>query len=203
MCIRDSSFTVQSWNACRSLRSQRWTDSEVYAVIRLTHCLEQPSKGRAQDLLRKVCQYRNMTWPAAGFSLAIQPLAHPEFLTNVKNWMKTAVLQFKHVLVPFFLPSCTPREAAHPQVVHALHSRKEWEQSFPEYSADSVPCPCHSFQGRVPSDAFVDGHLACGLEMLSVMHPSIALLSQGSGTSAYFLAKIVFFCSKPQISSVA
>ena len=151
------------------------------------------SPAKAQDLLKKVCRYRNMTWPAAGFSLAIQPLAHPEFLMNVKNWMKTVALQFKHVLAPFFLPSCTPREAAHPQVVHALHNRKEWEQSFPEYCADSVPCPCHSFRGRVPSDDFVDGHLACGLEMLSAMHPAIALLSQGSGTSAYFPGKARYF----------
>ena len=64
-----------------------------------------------------------------------------------------------------------------------------WEQSFPEYCADSVPCPCHSFRGRVPSDAFVDDHLACALKMLSTLHPAIALLSQGSGTSAYFPGK--------------
>ena len=47
-----ASFTRQSFEAAKSLRSYRFVDTEVYAIIRLSNALEQPSQSRVRRLLR-------------------------------------------------------------------------------------------------------------------------------------------------------
>ena len=71
-----SSFTSASFDAVKLLRSQRFVDDEVYAIVRRSLCFEEPLKTRVTNLLKRVVQYRKMTWPCHQASLSLPFLSH-------------------------------------------------------------------------------------------------------------------------------
>ena len=70
-----------SFDAVKLLRSQRLVDDEVYsyAIVRLSLCLEEPLKTRVRNLLKRVVQYRKMTWPNYQATLSLPFLSHASF----------------------------------------------------------------------------------------------------------------------------
>ena len=80
-----SSFTHASFDAVKLLRSQRLVDDEVYAIIRLSFCLEEPLKTRVRNLLKRVAHYRQMTWPESPTSMSFFTLSVASIVCGVSG----------------------------------------------------------------------------------------------------------------------
>ena len=108
-----SSFTRASFEAVKFLRSQRTVDDEVYAIVRLSLCLEEPLKIHVRNLLKRIVQHRKMTWPCHQQAcLSLPFLSHGSFSSSVEHWLRPLVLPFRPLLVPLHLTSTRVREAA-------------------------------------------------------------------------------------------
>ena len=55
------SATRAAFDAARTLRSAKVTDQEVYALLKLTHALEQPGRAKVLGFFRSICKFRNMS----------------------------------------------------------------------------------------------------------------------------------------------
>ena len=152
------------------IRSTRFADDEVYALIKLTHALEQPARGRTLGILRSACKFRHMTWPTcSSSSLRLPFLAHASFQRNVETWLRQhAILPFKHVLIPFHLPSHRLREQAHDNDAELPFNFRWWEDKL-DHSI-TAPCTCQELIRRFPSladyRAGPENHVA-GLDQLN------------------------------------
>ena len=91
-----SSFTRASLEAVKLLRSQKMVDDEVYAIVRLSLCLEEPLKTRVRSLLRSAHHQASLSLPF---------LSHGSFASSVDAWLRSLVLQFRPLLAPFHLPA--------------------------------------------------------------------------------------------------
>ena len=186
-----SSFTRASFEAVKHLRSQKMVDDEVYAIVRLSLCLEEPLRTRVRKLLRKVVEHRKMTWPKQHqTSLSIPFLAHSSFVTSLDAWLKTLVLRFRSILVPFHLPASRVREASLQSCKDLLHNVHVWNRSLLSKGESCLTCKCADLQ--LPSECFVDGHLAAGIELLGPLHYDLWYLGQGSANSTFFPSKTKF-----------
>ena len=190
-----STFSEASYRACRIIRSHQVTDIEVYVTVRLSHSLEQPIKHRVRKLLQSAVKYRQMSWPVSSLPLRLPFLAHDSFPANIQQWLRRQVFQFKHLLVPFHLPSAKVREAPHESIVEHLHNVRDWNVFFEDSQLEcsQLPCPCLWYKDKLPDDAFSDGHVTAGLEQLWEIEPSATKLSQGSALSSFFPAQSKYF----------
>ena len=123
-----SSFTRASFDALKLLRSQRLVDDEVYSIVRLSLCLEEPLKTRVRNSFKKVVKFRKMTWPAHQACLSIPFMSHASFSASVDRWLKTLVLHFRPLLGPLDLPSARVREAALQSCKGLLHNVPIWDR---------------------------------------------------------------------------
>ena len=121
-----SSATRASFEAAKILRSSRVTDAEVHALLKLTHALEQPAKGRVLGIFRSICEFRNMSWPASARSLCVPFLAQEDFAAQLQQWLRTTILNFKDILILFHLPSHKVRKGAHHLVCNQLFNFRQW-----------------------------------------------------------------------------
>ena len=186
-----ASFTRQSFEAAKSLRSYRFVDTEVYAIIRLSNALEQPSQSRVRRLLRGVARHRNMVWPRRPTALPALFLSHSDFSAQLKRWLSVVIQQYKWMLPPFHVPRPTVREIPHQSLKNFLQNFKHWEQRMngAQTQPEQLPCCCHEFSSRLPASCFVHGHIACGIEELAVAVPSLQPVSSGSAASTIFPGK--------------
>ena len=187
-----SSFTRASFEAVKHLRSQKMVDDEVYAIVRLSLCLEEPLKTRVRKLLQKVVEHRKMTWPKqCQTSLSLPFLAHSSFVTSLDAWLKALVLRFRPILVPFHLPASRVRESSLQSCKDILHNVHVWNRLLLSEGESCLTCKCADLQ--LPSECFVDGHLAAGIELLGSLHYDLWYLGQGSANSTFFPSKTKFF----------
>ena len=85
----------------------------TYALCRLCNHLEQPHRSQCMGELRKIMQFRNMTFPLLACPLTISALSHLEFFGMCKKWLRQYILEYKSLCIPFHLPSGSIRESAH------------------------------------------------------------------------------------------
>jgi len=85
----------------------------TYALCRLCNHLEQPHRSKCMGELRKIMQFRNMTFPLLACPLTISALSHLEFFGMCKKWLRQYILEYKSLCIPFHLPSGSIRESAH------------------------------------------------------------------------------------------
>ena len=187
-----ASHTLASFRACTVLRSSRYVNDEVYAVIRLSLTLEEPLRSRTRQLLKQVANYRQMTWPSNAGTLSLQPMAHRSFSREIREWLKSQIRRYRHILVPFHLPSTQIREAPHRSLLKCLHNTSAWDEWLCWHSLADLPCCC---DGSIFADAtcMIDGHIACGLEQLALHHPWMEWIGNCSATSTVFPGKTHFF----------
>ena len=185
-----ASFARQSFEAAKSLRSYRFVDTEVYAIIRLSNALEQPFQSRVRRLLRGVARHCNMVWPRRPTALPASDFS--DFSAQLKRWLSVVIQQYKWMLPPFHVPRPTAREIPHQSLKNSLQNFKHWEQrmSGAQTQPEQLPCCCHEFSSRLPASCFVHGHIACGIEELAVAVPSLQPASSGTSPAHFFLASI-------------
>ena len=136
-----SSVTRASFDAVKLLRSQRLVDDEVYAIIRLSFCLEEPLKTRVRNLLKSVAHHRQMTWPGHQQAcLSLPFLSHQSFAASVDRWLRDTVLRFRPILVPFHLPSTKVREATLQSCKGLLHNVPVWNKFLLQHGEADLPC---------------------------------------------------------------
>ena len=186
-----SSFTRASFDALKLLRSQRLVDDEVYSIVRLSLCLEEPLKTRVRNSFKKVVKFRKMTWPAHQACLSIPFMSHASFSASVDRWLKTLVLHFRPLLGPLDLPSARVREAALQSCKGLLHNVPIWDRFLLEHGQTKLPRKCSSFQ-------LPDEHFAAGIEQLGDLHSDLWYLGQGSANSTFFPSKTKVFADASQ-----
>ena len=189
-----TSCTQASFAAAQVIRSTRFTDDEVYALIKLTHALDQPARGRTLGILRSACKFRQMTWPTcSSSSLRLPFLAHASCQRNVETWLRQhAILPFKHVLIPFHLPSHRLREQAHDNVAELLFNFRWWEDKL-DHSMPA-PCTCQELISRFPSladyRAGPENHVVAGFHQLNTHEHGFSVTL---GSNSCFPSKSRFF----------
>ena len=186
-------FSRAPFEEVKRLRSGRYVPDEIYSLIRLSNCLEEPGKSKARKILKSVCVYRNMTWPKSAMGLQLRFTSHPSFCSEVSAWIRKQVLSHEHILVPFHLPLFKIREGPHQTLKDFLHNFKEWDAWLQHHSIDDVQCPCSQFAAQVPESCMTHGHVVAGIEQLGCLHHSFEKIGSGSAASAFFPAKHEFF----------
>ena len=157
-------FSRAPFEEAKRLRSGRYVPDEIYSLIRLSNCLEEPGKSKARKILKSVCVYRNMTWPKSAMGLQLRFTSHPSFCSEVSAWIRKQVLSHKHVLVPFHLPLFKIREGPHQTLKDFLHNFTEWDAWLQHHSIDDAQCPCSKFAAQLPESCMTHGHVVAGIE---------------------------------------
>ena len=196
--LRDlTKHTRASFDAARHLRSDKYTDLEVYAICRMATSLEEPGRSRALHLLNQALTYRNLTPPKSNLPLTIPFLAHPSFQSDVQRWLAQLINHHKHFAIPLHLPTCRVREAAHPTLRSRLHNHRRWETLLGSYpDIDQLPCGCaHLRTLLLPTSQFPDDdHLIVTLADLQLpVH--LRRLLNANMNSTFFPTKQCYFDS--------
>ena len=151
--------------------------------------MEQPYRSRVVQLLKSALKFRNCTVPRHNSSVTIPFLSHPSFPSQVSSFLSHIILQFKPILVPFHLPSKTPRECAPSSLGSILHNHFDWEKKLAESPIEQLPCKCEQFERQHPNVDMVDGHVATGLETMSFQDPVLRELAYANSKSLVFPSK--------------
>ena len=182
-----SSDTKQKYDASRELRSGKHGNETVTLLFRLANHMEQPWRSKARARLRLVLQFRNASVPKFNLPIKIPFWAHPSHKANVKKFLGDLIRKHIKTLIPYHLPTKTVQELPHPSLTKVLwnHKRKvtdlgrHWRQQ---------ECSCIKFAKQHPRAQLHEGHIATGMETLS-MPPSLAILSNVGGSNAFFPSK--------------
>ena len=137
-----ASLTIASFEAAKTVRSAKVSALELYALFRMAKIMEQPYRSRVVQLLKSALKFRNCTVPRHNSSVTIPFLSHPSFPSQVSSFLSHIVLRFKPILVPFHLPSKTPRECAPSSLGSILHNHFDWEKQFAESPIEQLPRKC-------------------------------------------------------------
>ena len=187
-----TSLSRASFERARQLRSQSFVDDEIYSLIRLSANLQEPLRSKARMILKSVAGYRNMTWPKGSLGIQLQFTADERFPQRMSKWLRSVIIRFKHVLVPFHLPSVSVREKPHQSLKDFLHNVQQWDMWLQHNSFEEIPCTCQFYKRVLPDECFTSGHVTAGLEMLNQLHPACSRLGTGSASSTFFPAKHKF-----------
>jgi hypothetical protein len=76
--------------------------------------------------LRKIMQFRNMTFPLSACPLTISALSHLEVFGMCKKWLRQYILEHKSWCISFHLPSGSIRESAHSSFHQLLWNHKNF-----------------------------------------------------------------------------
>lgn len=126
-----------------------------------------------------------MTWPSmTDKPLQIPFLAPSNFAQNVKRWLKRFLRTRKHLTIPFHLPKCNVREAAHTKVADALCNPFSW-QEFDLFNPESFPCPCTKILPQHQSLENIDGHICATLDQFHLPQQLQILQSINSYSTVY------------------
>ena len=94
-------FSRAPFEEAKGLRSDRYLPDEIYSLIRLSNCLEEPGKSKARKILKSVCMYRNMSWPRSALGLQLRFTSNPSFSSDVSAWIRKQILRYKPILARF------------------------------------------------------------------------------------------------------
>ena len=80
-------YSRAPFEEAKRLRSDRHLPDEIYSLIRLSNCLEEPGKSKARKILKSVCLYRNMSWPRSTLGLQLRFTSNPSISSDVSAWI--------------------------------------------------------------------------------------------------------------------
>ena len=88
----------------------------------------------------------------------------------------------------FHVPKNSFREVPHQSIKKLLHNFGSWEDTLwdPEFSLDSVVCPCNRYRHKLPDRCFMSGHVATGCEEFEHLLPGRSNITSASAASANF-----------------
>ena len=119
---RLGSPTKQSFHASTLIRSNSFSDVQVYALYRQTNILEEPHKTKAGSLLVAALNFRKLPIPPAVRPLLVRPLAHSSFLSEVKTALRTIIKNHEESFPPLHVPPPATILISNPTVASATHS---------------------------------------------------------------------------------
>ena len=99
--------SYQSFQMIKSFRSAQYSTDQIFALCRLANNLEDPPRSRVRSLLKKAIQFKGAMLPCRAKALFIPVLAHSDFSTQIRSWLKNIVVERKDFLTPFHLPVCS------------------------------------------------------------------------------------------------
>ena len=185
-----SSKTLRSYRRLARLRGHHHTDQHIYALSRQANSLEEPMRTRTKALLRSVLNFRHQSTPPSSRPLAISWLAHPEFQSQVKQWMRATLRHHSDVAVPYHLPPTTLLQAKNPAVKQVLHNWKQWSQ---QSIAERMRCACKHH----PDQSLHSEHLALALTDF-IQLPRLQHLLANSASDSYYPAKAKYLAKTTQ-----
>ena len=117
------SHTRASFDAARMVRSQRMSDEEVYALIKLSRSVENPVRFRIHSILKSAVKFRGtMHWPLTGRPMPVLPLSHDTFIREGQLWLKSLISYVEYLFPSFHLPKSKLREVPHQSIKKFLHN---------------------------------------------------------------------------------
>ena len=158
-------FSRAPFEEAKRLRSGRYVPDEIYSLIRLSNCLEEPDK----------------------MGLQLRFTSHPSCCSEVSAWIRNRSSATN------CLPLFRIREGPHQTLKDFLHNFKEWDAWLQNHSIDDVQCPCSKFAAQLPESCMTHGHVVAGIEQLGCLHHSFEKIGSGRAASAFFPAKHEFF----------
>lgn len=182
-----ASYNRQRFLTSKQLRSGVYTDTMICGFIRLSTHVEEPERARIRSELKHIAN-RNITWPMmSDRPLQIPFLAHPDCSKTMKRWLKRYLRPRKANGIPFHLPKCNIREAAHSKVADILYNLFNWEEQDLS-KPDTLPCPCQQHLQTHTNLENIEGHICATLDQLN-LPSSLQLLSHINSYSTVFPTK--------------
>ena len=141
---------VRSFEACKLIRSQKFTDSEVYTLWRIARTLEQPMKSKVLKAVRSALRFRNCSVTPGQASLGLPFSSSPILfgqcasMVTLKNY---AVYALAHSITTSRIV-----ELAQPNIQKLAYNFKQWLchcsqllQHHPDLSHDRWSCRVQCF----------------------------------------------------------
>ena len=185
-----ASDTKQEYEATKSLRSGRYHSEEVLVLYRLTNHLEQPWRSKAKARLAKVLEFKNQSVPLRNRALKVWYMAHDSFPQAMRTFLGNLTRQYRHVPIPYHLPTHKPREDAPERLMAFLwnHNKnitgagRQWQPTA---------CNCDQLLRLHPQLQHKDGPIATGLELFKFPR-RLQHLTQCGASNAVFPTKKEF-----------
>ena len=100
------SHTKASFNTAKIIRSKkRMTNAELYALIKLSRSVENPTRGKTQRLLKSAVKFpQTMHWPMTARPWGVLPWAHSSFTCEWERWLEQVIHEFKYLFPSFHFP---------------------------------------------------------------------------------------------------
>ena len=186
-----ASHNQQRFLTSKQLRSGKYTDTMIYGFIRLSAHVEEPERSRIRSELKNVAKFRNMTSPMmTERPLQIPFLAQSDFSKTMKRWLKRYLRPRKGNGIPFHLPTCNIREAAHSKVADTVYNSFNWKEHDLSQPA-TLPCPCQRLRDTHTRLENIDGHICATLDQFA-LPTSLQLLTHINSYSTVFPTKQKF-----------
>ena len=183
------SYTMASFKAAQLVRSNKKSDEEVCALIKLSRNLENPVRNKIHSILKSAVKFRGtMHWLSTAKPLEVLPLAQSSFTYEWELWLKSLIGDFKYLFPSFHLPKSNLREVPHQSIKKFLHNLQSWEEQMwnPEFEVRGVACPCNQCQHKLPDHCFVQGLVAAGLEEFECFLLNSSSVALASAASTFF-----------------
>ena len=153
------------------LRSEKPT-STIFALYKLSSSLPRRDRRQAHKALQTVFRKRRLSIPPATKPVYVQPLMHPTFREDLRQFLRTSVQDAKRNLVPFHVPRTKAVFKKHPPIQQILHN---WRQAHSTWQPQQeTECTCASLRPKVDAQHLHNNHIAIQLAELQPQHSFLA-----------------------------
>ena len=155
-----SSNTKRRFDGIRNLLKSQTSTTGIYGLCRMANNMSNVHKQAAIKALKVVLRKRRLQAPKPSKPILVQPLMHPQFTANLRNYLKQAISKHKDHIPPFFIPSTRPVFTKHRTMKDVIHNWREAHRRWHPDHCDA--CTCQLLAGKFP-ECLHNGHIAIEL----------------------------------------
>ena len=169
------------------LRSETPT-STIFALFKLSSNLTRRDRRQAPKALQTVLRKRRLSTPPTTKPVYVQPLMHPTFREDLRQFLRTSVQDAKRNLLPFHVPSTKAVFKKHPPIQRILHN---WRQAHSTWQPQQeIECTCASLRPTVDAQHLHNNHIAIQLAELQPQHSFLAYSGKSNVLAAQLTKSI-------------
>ena len=162
------SNTRARFDTTRQLLRSETPTSTILALYKLSSNLPRRDRRQAHKALQTVLRKRRLSTPPATKPIYVQPLMHPTFRQDLRQFLRTSIQDAKRSLLPFHIPSTKAVFKKHPPIQQILHN---WRQAHSTWQPQQeAECTCASLRSTVDSQHLDNNHIAIQLAELQPQH---------------------------------
>lgn len=182
-----ASFSREAFVQERRLRSPTFHSDRLYVLMRCASHMEEPSKTRVINTIRRTMIYREVSVPKGCRNIVAPFLSHPDFKDNVQRWMKDFLHKFSEHCIPFHIPNAKLIECKHLSVGDKLFNWKNWYATFT--MGGPTTCHCQKFCNQHPHTQTSDGHVASPADLCFAQNHTLKAILKGSSKNTFYPTK--------------